>query len=78
MQVIWLCVLERLLVGGCMIVCNVFEVLIIETIQNWLVAIWRVDYLQIDHGYGFGRSYSGTKFAFVLEVLNNLSTGPSI
>ena len=54
--------------------CNVFEMLVVEAIQNWLVAIGVIDYLQVDHWRLL--CTIARKFPLRLELRPDLDTCP--
>ena len=71
---VWLGVLEGLFIGVGLVVGNVFEVFIVEAIQDWLVAVWVVDHLQVDHWRLLGAITR--EFPLWLELLPDLDTRP--
>ena len=69
---VWLLILERLLIGVSVVICDVFEVFIVKTIQDWLIAVWVIDHLQVDHRRLFGAITH--EFPLRMELLSNLDT----
>ena len=69
---VWLLILEGLLIGVGVVICDVFEVFIVKTIQDWLIAVGVIDHLQVDHWRLFGAITH--EFPLRMELLSNLDT----
>ena len=52
-----------------MVIGNIFEMLVIKAVQDWLAAIWMVNHLQVDHWWLLG-------IPLILELRANLNTCP--
>ena len=58
----------------CVVISYIFEMFIVEAIQNWLVAIWMINYLEIDHWW----LLSGVvpMLSIWVELLSKLNSRP--
>ena len=54
-----------------LVICDIFEVFVVETIQNLLITVWLVNDLQTNHWWVFCRPID--KFSFTLELLVDLN-----
>lgn len=65
-----LSICERLIIIH-LVICDIFEVFVVETIQNLLITVWLVNDLQTNHWWVLCRPID--EFSFTLELLVDLN-----